>query len=51
MYNFPIAWMVTRDSEVDGPELFLTEDEANKNACLGLSTTHVIPLYRRDDDV
>jgi hypothetical protein len=39
--------MVTRDSECDPPELFATEEEANKNACLGVVDTHVIPLFRR----
>jgi hypothetical protein len=43
----PVAWMVTRDSEVDGPVLSLTEEAANQNACLGLARTHVTPLYRR----
>jgi hypothetical protein len=44
--ELPIAWMVTRDSH-NGPELFLTEKAAYENARLGLSDTHVIPLYRR----
>ena len=41
----PVAWRVTRDSEVDGPEYFETAEAARKNACLGLPTTYITPLY------
>src|ERR1039458_5046576 len=37
------AWIVTRDSESDSPELFLTEEAARQNACLGVATTHIYP--------
>lgn len=44
MLLYPRAWMVVRDS-CDKPEFFKTEEEARKNACLGLADTHIIPLY------
>lgn len=44
--EYPIAWMVARDSECDPPEFFLSESDANKNASLGLAHTHVYPLFK-----
>ena len=41
----PVVWMVERDS-CDPAEFFPTEELARKNACLGLVTAHVTPLYR-----
>jgi hypothetical protein len=41
----PVKWMVTRDSDVDKPEYFDTEQDARANACLGVVDTHIHPLY------
>ena len=42
----PEAWMVWRDVEGESREFFLTEKAARENACLGVCTTHMTPLYR-----
>jgi len=43
----PYGWIVERDSEIDGPEFFLTEKQARENASLGMADTHVFPVYER----
>lgn len=42
-------WIVTRDSECDPPEYFGSEEEALKNACLGLPTTRVRRILTSED--
>jgi hypothetical protein len=37
------AWIVARDNQSDGPELFLTEKAAQENACLGVADAHIYP--------
>lgn len=43
----PVAWMVERDTEYESREFFLSEEEANKNAALGVVHTRISPLYKK----
>jgi hypothetical protein len=43
--RLPLAWMVTRDSDHEPPEFFLTEQQARLNASLGQNKTRITPLF------
>ena len=41
----PVAFMVYRDVGYESREYFDTEGEAQENACLGVATAHIYPLF------
>ena len=41
----PVAWQVDRNVDYESREFFITEEAAIKNACLGIASTHITPLY------
>ena len=41
----PKAWMVSRDTDYESREFFITKEAAMANASLGVVDTHITPLY------